>query len=303
MGLVLTLVAADPALRQAAEALALEALTGAGLCVKARQALGPQAVDLALDGSDGAGADLNLKARLHTTLSEVRTDFALQPQTHRRKRLLLADMDSTMITCECLDELADFAGVKDAVAAITERAMNGALDFEGALRARVAMLSGLPIEALGACYEARVRPTAGAEVLVRTMAAHGARSVLVSGGFGYFTKRVAHVLGFSAERGNVLLDDGTRLTGGVGEPILGRAAKLQALREEAALIGVGLEETLAVGDGANDLDMIRAAGLGVAFHAKPIVAAEASARIDHGDLRTLLYFQGFALADFAEARG
>ncbi len=296
-------MAADPALRPVAEALALEALTGAGLAVKTRQVLGPEAVDLAFDGADMSGTDPSLKSHLQTALSEVRTDFALQPQAHRRKRLLLADMDSTMITCECLDELADFAGVKDAVAKITERAMNGDLDFEGALRARVAMLDGLPIEALGACYEARVRPTAGAEVLVRTMAAHGARCVLVSGGFGYFTKRVAHVLGFSAERANVLLDDGTRLTGRVGEPILGRAAKLQALLEEAALIGAGLEETLAIGDGANDLDMIRAAGLGVAFHAKPIVAAEASARIDHGDLRTLLYFQGFAVADFADPEG
>jgi phosphoserine phosphatase len=297
MGLVLTLVAADPAVGPAAEAAARTALTAAGCGVKARRDLGPGAVDLALD-PPRPGAAGDLKARLGQALAGLGADLALQPETGRRKRLLLADMDSTMIGCECLDELADFAGVKAAVAAVTERAMNGELDFEGALRARVAMLKGLSIEALAACYAERVRPTPGARTLVRTMAAHGARCVLVSGGFRDFTTKVALALGFAAERGNVLLNDGERLTGAVGEPILGRAAKLEALREEAALMGASLEETLAVGDGANDLDMIRAAGLGAAFRAKPIVAREADVRIDHADLTALLYFQGYERSAF-----
>ncbi len=177
-------------------------------------------------------------------------------------------MDSTIINVECLDELADFAGIKAEIAAITERAMAGELAFEPALRERVGKLKGLGLGALQRCFDERVRLNPGAETLVRTMAAHGARCVLVSGGFTFFTTRVAKLAGFHADRANVLLDDGAVLTGQVQEPILGRAAKLEALQSEAALIGVGAADALAIGDGANDLDMIKTAGLGIAYRAK-----------------------------------
>lgn len=212
--------------------------------------------------------------------------------------LLVADMDSTIIGCECLDELADYAGVKDAVSAITERAMAGELDFEGALRARVAMLRGLPLSALSACYRERVRLNPGAETFVRTMAARGAICALVSGGFTAFTGKVADAAGFQLDRANRLLDDGTALTGQVAEPILGRAAKLAALRELAAAGSIAADRTLAIGDGANDLDMIEAAGLGIAYRAKPVVAARAAAQIEHGGLETALFFQGIGRASF-----
>jgi phosphoserine phosphatase len=207
-------------------------------------------------------------------------------------------MDSTIIGCECLDELADYAGVKAEIAAITERAMAGELAFEPALRERVSRLAGLPVAALQRCYDERVRLNPGARALVRTMAANGARCVLVSGGFAFFTERVAAAAGFHDHRANRLLDDGQRLTGDVAEPVLGREAKLDALQAEAAALGAPLDATLAVGDGANDLAMIEAAGLGVAYRAKPVVAARADARVDHADLTALLYFQGYRAADF-----
>jgi phosphoserine phosphatase len=216
----------------------------------------------------------------------------------RRKALLIADMDSTMIEGETLDELAAFAGIGEQIAAITRRAMNGELDFKAALRERVAMLKGLNLDALEKTWE-RVRFTPGAKELVLTMRARGATTALVSGGFTFFTSRVAAELGFESHRSNVLLDDGAALTGLVQEPILDRDSKLAALRELAASRGLKLPATLAVGDGANDLDMIRAAGLGVAFHAKPIVAAEARARVEHGDLRALLFAQGYKVSEFA----
>ena len=216
----------------------------------------------------------------------------------RRKRLLVADMDSTIIGCECLDELADFAGVKAQVSAITERAMRGEIGFEGALRERVAMLTGLPATDLQRCFDERVRLNPGARTMVATMSAHGARCVLVSGGFDFFTSRVAQAAGFHADRANHLIEADGMLTGQVREPILGRAAKLAALSEEAAALGLDASDVLAVGDGANDLAMIEAAGLGVAYRAKPVVAARAHARIDHTDLTTLLYFQGYRADEF-----
>ncbi|HVY16056.1 MAG TPA: phosphoserine phosphatase SerB [Rhodopila sp.] len=216
----------------------------------------------------------------------------------RRKALLIADMDSTMIEGETLDELAAFAGIGEQIAAITRRAMNGELDFKAALRERVAMLKGLKLEALEKTWE-RVRFTPGGRELVLTMRARGATTALVSGGFTFFTARVAEALGFETHRSNVLLDDGAVLTGHVREPILDRDSKLAALRELAAARGLKQQATLAVGDGANDLDMIKAAGLGVAFRAKPIVAAEAQARVDHGDLRALLFAQGYKASEFA----
>lgn len=229
----------------------------------------------------------------------VAVDACVQSAEGRRKRLLIADMDSTIINVECLDELADFAGVKAQVAEITERAMRGELAFEGALRERVGMLKGLELDALQRAYDERVRLNPGARTLVRTMAAHGARCLLVSGGFTFFTSRVAAAAGFHDNRANTLGEADGRLTGTVGEPILGREAKLSALREETAALGSTPAEALAVGDGANDLAMIEAAGLGVAYRAKPIVAAQADAKVDHADLTALLYFQGYAAADFA----
>lgn len=228
-------------------------------------------------------------------------DWAITPAANRRKRLLISDMDSTIIAQECLDELADFAGLKAEVSAITERAMRGELDFAQALTQRVAMLRGLKLDALDACHRERVRLNPGARELVATMKAHGARSLLVSGGFRYFTSRVAAMAGFDADRANTLLDDGEALTGEVSRPILGREAKLAALQEEAAALGLTADDALALGDGANDLDMIRASGLGVAYKAKPIVAAETLARIEHTDLRAALLFQGYGVDDIVTA--
>ena len=228
-------------------------------------------------------------------------DWSVTPAAGRKKRLLISDMDSTIIGQECVDELADFAGLKAEVSAITERAMRGELDFAGALTQRVAMLKGLALSALERCHTERVRLNPGARELVATMKAHGARAVLVSGGFRYFTSRVAKMAGFDTDRANTLLDDGTTLTGAVGQPILGREAKLAALLEETAALGTTANDAVALGDGANDLDMIRAAGLGVAYKAKPIVAAETLARIQHTDLRAALFFQGYRLDEIVSA--
>jgi phosphoserine phosphatase len=252
------------------------------------------ATDVILDAED-LGA---VKAALAPALAGHALDWCLQPLAGRRKRLLVADMDSTIINVECLDELADFAGLKAEISAITERAMRGELEFEGALRERVAMLKGLPVTALQAAYDERVRLNPGARTLVRTMSANGARCVLVSGGFSFFTSRVAQAALFHAHRANELLEDAGALTGLVAEPILGREAKLAALTEEADARALPLSATMAVGDGANDLAMIEAAGLGVAYRAKPLVAARADARVDHADLTALLYFQGYREEEF-----
>ena len=245
----------------------------------------------------GEAADIALPAApdmaaVRAALDGAAIDAIATPAEGRRKRLLIADMDSTIVTGETLDELADFAGLKDRIAAITARAMNGELDFKAALRERVAMLKGLPVDALERTWQ-RVRLTPGARELVATMRAHGAYTALVSGGFTFFTSRVAALCGFDMHRSNVLLDDGAALTGRVAEPILDRDTKLATLTGLAGERGLALSATLAVGDGANDLDMLRAAGLGVAFRAKPIVAAEARARVDHADLRALLFAQGY----------
>lgn len=226
-------------------------------------------------------------------------DVAILPKERRRKRLLIADMDSTIIGCECIDELADYAGVKAEVSAITERTMRGELDFPQALRHRVALLKGLPLNALQQAYDERVRLNPGASTLVRTMASAGAVTALVSGGFTFFTTRVAAAAGFALNRANTLQHDGAVLSGEVAEPILGREAKRAALEETAASAGIALSDCVAIGDGANDLDMIGAAGLGVAYRAKPVVAAAARARIDHADLTALLYFQGYQESEIA----
>ena len=224
-------------------------------------------------------------------------DTVLTGRTNRRKRLLIADMDSTIVTGETLDELAAFAGVGERVVAITARSMNGELDFAAALRERVGLLQGLPLAALEKTW-AGVRLTPGARTLVQTMHNHGATTALVSGGFTWFTARVAQLCGFAHHRANILLDDGATLLGRVAEPILDREAKLATLKQLAATANLGLADCIAVGDGANDLAMLRAAGLGVAYHARPIVAAEAQARIEYTNLRALLFIQGYSVDEF-----
>jgi phosphoserine phosphatase len=251
--------------------------------------------------SPGEAADIALPAlpdmaSVRAALDDAPIDAIVTPAEGRRKRLLVADMDSTIVTGETLDELADFAGLKDRIAAITARAMNGAVDFKAALRERVAMLHGLPVAALERTWE-RIRLSPGARELVATMRAHGAYAVLVSGGFSFFTTRVAALCGFDEHRSNVLLHDGVALTGRVAEPILDRDTKLATLTGLAAKRGLARSDTLAVGDGANDLDMLHAAGLGVAYHARPAVAAATQARVDHADLRAVLFAQGYRARD------
>jgi phosphoserine phosphatase len=244
------------------------------LVARVREALGGRAIDINLVGADLAT---------------------------RRKRLLIADMDSTIIGQECIDEMGDMLGIKARIAAITERAMRGELGFEGALRERMALLAGLSEDDLQRVFDERITLTPGARTMVQTMRANGAFTALVSGGFTYFTGRVAAAVGFDFNRANSLEIAKGQLTGRVAEPILGREAKLSALRELAANRDIDLALTLAVGDGANDLAMIGAAGLGVAFRAKPVVAAEADAGITHGDLTALLYLQGYRRHEFVEA--
>lgn len=295
MQLAVTLVVADPSDLAAVQERVDLALNAQGLTPGEVRLLGPGAVDLAIAASTVA----EVRGAAEAALEGLKADVCVQQAEGRRKMLLIADMDSTIIGCECIDELADLVGLKDKVAAITESAMRGEIEFEGALRARVALLEGLPISELARCYDERVRLNPGARTLVRTMSAHGAQCFLVSGGFTVFTERVAEAAGFHANRANRLLHDGKALTGLVAEPILGKEAKLAALQEESAALGLGLSHTLAVGDGANDLMMINASGLGVAYRAKPVVAAQADARVDDTDLTSLLYFQGYTAEEFS----
>jgi phosphoserine phosphatase len=229
----------------------------------------------------------------------ARTDVVVQEAARRRRKMLVADMDSTMITIECIDELADYAGIKAQVAEVTERAMRGELDFEAALDARVALLKGLDENVIDRCHAERVVIMGGARPLVRTMRANGADCYLVSGGFTVFADRVAQEIGFTRALSNTLEIAGGVLTGAVARPIVGATAKREVLLAEAATHGLAPGDCLAVGDGANDIPMIEAAGLGVAYHAKPKTAAAASARIDHNDLHALLYAQGYKKADWA----
>ncbi len=232
-------------------------------------------------------------------LQELGIDLVVQPAEGRQKRMLLADMDSTMIGQECIDELADMAGVGARVKDITARAMNGELDFEGALTERVALLRGLPEAVIAQVLGERITYTPGGRTLIATMHAFGGHAVLVSGGFTAFSAAVAAHLGFDEHRANTLIVQDGHLTGAVARPILGRAAKVAALQEITARLGLTPADVMAVGDGANDLGMLHLAGVGVALHAKPSVAAQCEARINHGDLTALLYLQGYAVTDFA----
>jgi phosphoserine phosphatase len=295
---VATLISAParPALDDAAIAIAVGVLATA----QDARVLDPGiAVDIPFNPS-GAD-DKAIAQRLRAALAGLPIDVVVQPLAGRRKRLFVADMDSTMIGQECIDELADYVGLKAHVATITERAMRGEIAFEPALRERVALLKGLPVAVVEEVIEKRITLTPGGRALVATMRQNGGTTCLVSGGFTLFTGRIARMIGFDESRGNTLIVEDGKLAGRVEEPVLGREAKLATLIELRERLKLAPSDTLAAGDGANDLAMIEAAGLGVAYHAKPKVADAAHARIDHGDLTALLYLQGYARADFADA--
>ncbi len=258
-----------------------------------------EAVDLELDVQWNQKETQNkIKTEISDLLQGHPFDFALQPNEHRRKKLLISDMDSTIIGEECIDEIAHMAGIKPKIAAITERAMQGEIEFDAALRERVGLLKGLDTKALDTVISERLNLNKGARTLVQTMAANNAYCALVSGGFTFFTEKIAKLTGFHITQANTLEIEDDKLTGNVIPPILGSAAKKQALEQFINEQKISPENTLAVGDGANDLEMIKASGLGVAYYAKPIVAAEADASVNHTDLTALLYMQGYKKSDF-----
>ena len=299
MQLVLTLIA-DPAAPALTPTLAdgvRAALAAAGASCGAPDWLAPDvACDLPFDGLDPARAE----AAAAEALGDQPIDLAVQPRDDRRKRLLVADMDSTVVTSETLDDLAAFAGLKDRIAPITARTMAGELDFAQSLRARVAMLAGLPVSTLDEAA-AQVVLSPGARVLVQTMRAHGAHTALVSGGFTDFTGRIRDACGFHDHQANRFVVENGVLAGRVEEPILDRDAKLTLLNRLCADLGLTPNAACSVGDGANDIAMLSAAGLGVAYHAKPKTRAAARVRVDHGDLTALLYLQGYRRAEFTGA--
>ncbi|NNG70418.1 phosphoserine phosphatase SerB [Rhizobium laguerreae] len=293
MALVATLVAnpSNPVLTPEIAEQAAKAVNASGLYWLADGI----ACDIALrDGTDMQAAEANILA----VISSAPIDLVIQEQETRRKKLLIADMDSTMIGQECIDELAAEVGLKEKVAIITARAMNGEIAFEPALRERVALLKGLPISVVDEVIAKRITLTPGGPELIATMKSKGLYTALVSGGFTVFTNIIAATLGFDENRANTLLEDGGILSGFVAEPILGKQAKVDALNEISARLGISPEEAIAVGDGANDLGMLQLAGSGVALHAKPTVAAQARIQINHGDLTALLYIQGYRKTEF-----
>jgi len=265
----------------------------------ATQPLGDDAADIPFSAE--TPFDQRALAERLRAAADAAIDVVVQPAAHRRKQLFLADMDSTMIQQECIDELADYVGLKAHVAAITERAMRGEIAFEPALRERVALLEGLPVAVIEEVLRDRIRLTPGARTLVATMRKNGARTCMVSGGFTHFTDRIAAMIGFDEARANALtVVDGHKLAGKVAEPIFGRDGKRAALIELRQELGLAKQATMAIGDGANDMDMIAEAGLGIAYHAKPRVAAAAPARIDRADLTALLYVQGYRKDEFVD---
>jgi phosphoserine phosphatase len=294
MAFVATLIAhpSNPVLTPSLGESAAEAVNAAGLYWLADGI----ACDIALrDDADIEAAETSLRA----VIAGAPIDLVIQDAETRRKKFVIADMDSTMIGQECIDELADVVGLKDKVAAITARAMNGEIAFEPALRERVALLKGLPLSVVDDVIAKRITLTSGGPELIATMKARGFYTALVSGGFTVFTDPIAAKLGFHENRANLLLADGNGiLTGEVAEPILGKQAKVDALNDIAAKLGISADDVMAVGDGANDLGMIQLSGSGVALHAKPTVAAQARMRVDHGDLTALLYIQGYRKSDF-----
>jgi phosphoserine phosphatase len=294
MSLVATLISnpANPALDSTIIDGARAVLPAAG---PAHWLFDEVAVDIPFDSKDDVHA---IEARLRASRGDLPIDIVVQPIATRRKKLFLADMDSTMIGQECIDELADFVGLKDHVAEITERAMRGEIAFEPALRERVALLKGLSASVVDEVLAKRITLTPGGRELVMTMRAHGAYTCLISGGFTLFTNAVAAKIGFQENRANELVVQDGKFTGEVKEPILGREKKLATLVELLESFDLDDIDTLVAGDGANDLSMIQHAGLGVAYHAKPAVAAAAAARIDHGDLTALLYAQGYRREEF-----
>lgn len=295
VSLVATLIA-NPAKASLASALGIKASAAVNAT-----GLYWLADDIACDIALPSGIDSEeAEALLRRSLNGAPIDVVVQEQERRRKKILIADMDSTMIQQECIDELAEEAGLREHVAAITARAMNGEIEFEPALRERVALLKGLPLNVIDKVISTRITLMPGGPELVRTMRKHGAYTALVSGGFTSFTQRIAEMIGFNEERANRLIDDGMHLTGLVTEPILGREAKVEKLVEIAERLGLTPDDAIAVGDGANDLGMIQLAGTGVALHAKPAVAAQARMRVDHGDLTALLYIQGYRKTDFVQ---
>jgi phosphoserine phosphatase len=299
MSLVATLICnpANPALDQTIVDGALAVLPSPG---PAQWLFNEVAVDIPFEGQSLKNPnDIRaIESRLRQARGDLPIDIVVQPRGFRRKKLFLADMDSTMIGQECVDELADFAGLKTHVAEITERAMRGEIEFEPALRERVALLKGLSASVVDEVLKERIKPTPGGRELVMTMRAHGAYTCLISGGFTLFTNAVSAMIGFQENRANELMVEDGKLTGEVREPILGRATKLATLIELTESFDLDDIDTLVAGDGANDLGMIQHAGLGVAYRAKPAVAAAAAARIDHGDLTALLYAQGYKRTEF-----
>jgi phosphoserine phosphatase len=293
MAFVATLIAhpSNPVLTSKLGEQAAEAAKASGLYWLADGV----ACDIALrDDADPRAAEANLRA----VIAGAPIDVVVQEAETRRKKFLIADMDSTMIGQECIDELADVVGLKDKVSAITARAMNGEIAFEPALRERVALLKGLPITVVDDVIAQRITFTSGGPQLIATMKAKGFYTALVSGGFTVFTSRIAETLGFDENQANILIERDGILTGEVAEPILGKQAKVDALLAISEKLGISPDEALAVGDGANDLGMLGIAGSGIALHAKPTVAAQAKMRIDHGDLTALLYIQGYRKTDF-----
>ncbi|MDX1216416.1 phosphoserine phosphatase SerB [Sinorhizobium medicae] len=293
MALVATLIAnpSNPVLTPARAEAAAERLDASGLYWLADGI----ACDIVLrDGTDAGEA----QAGLRETVAGAAIDVAVQEAESRRKRFLIADMDSTMIGQECIDELAAEVGLKEKVAAITSRAMNGEIAFEPALVERVALLKGLPVSVVEEVIAKRITLTPGGRELIATMKAKGHYTALVSGGFTVFTGPIAEMLGFDESRANILRDEDGRLTGDVARPILGKQAKIDALIDISERLGITPADAIAVGDGANDLGMLQLAGTGVALHAKPVVAEQARIRIDHGDLTALLYLQGYRKTDF-----
>ena len=297
MPLVATLIAdpSNPTLTTALAQKAADAVSASGI-----EWLAPNTacdLELPMDKSECEIADI-----LSDVLNGAPVDCVVQPVQHRRKRLLIADMDSTMIQQECVDELAAEAGVGEHVAAITARAMNGEIEFEPAMRERVGLLKGLPVGVIEKVLSERIKLTPGGLELIATMKRDGAYTALVSGGFTHFTVPLAARLGFDENRANILLEENGVLTGTVQEPVLGQQSKVDALNQLCDRLDIPMQETMAVGDGANDLGMLKLAGAGVALHAKPSVAAQSKIRVNYGDLTALLYIQGYRQSDFADAQ-